>query len=115
MHVLWGMLMAAIGLFMLVCGTLKSELIIYRLMASGQNIPPNLKRRSCLELRYLRVTDLSQRWLAAFFASSKQPDSGFVVTPVAAAELIDSRVQRAHGEEDCDNPQRLTACPCPLF
>ena len=32
MHVLWGILMAAVGLFMLVCGTLKSEFIIYRLM-----------------------------------------------------------------------------------
>ena len=32
MHVFWGILMAAVGLFMLVCGTLKSEFIIYRLM-----------------------------------------------------------------------------------
>ena len=81
----------------------------------GPNIRPNLKSRSCLELRNLRVAELSQRLLAACFASSKQPDSGFVVTTVVAVELIDSRVQREHGEEDCDNPQRLTACPCPLF
>jgi hypothetical protein len=34
MHVLWGVLMVVAGLFMLVCGTLKSEFIIYRLMAA---------------------------------------------------------------------------------
>lgn len=38
MHVLWGILMAAIGLFMLVCGTLKSEFIIYRLMVHRSRI-----------------------------------------------------------------------------
>ncbi len=38
MHVLWGLLMAAIGLFMLVCGTLKSEFIIYRLMVHRSRI-----------------------------------------------------------------------------
>ena len=70
--------------------------------SSGQNIQPNLKRRSCLELRNLRVVDLSQRLLAACFALSKQPDSGFVVTPVAAAELIVSQRLQGHGEEDFD-------------
>jgi hypothetical protein len=34
MHVFWGILMAAIGLFMLVCGTLKSEFVIYRLLVA---------------------------------------------------------------------------------
>lgn len=38
MHVLWGILMAAVGLFMLVCGTLKSEFIIYRLMVCRSRI-----------------------------------------------------------------------------
>ena len=38
MHVLWGILMAAVGLFMLVCGTLKSEFIIYRLMVYRSRI-----------------------------------------------------------------------------
>ena len=38
MHVLWGILMAAAGLFMLVCGTLKSEFIIYRLMVQRSRI-----------------------------------------------------------------------------
>ena len=38
MHVLWGILMAAVGLFMLVCGTLKSELFIYRLMVTRSRI-----------------------------------------------------------------------------
>ena len=32
MHILWGSLMMAAGLFMLVCASLKSEFIIYRLM-----------------------------------------------------------------------------------
>jgi hypothetical protein len=32
MHLLWGLLTVAAGLFMLVCGSLKSEFIIYRLM-----------------------------------------------------------------------------------
>ena len=38
MHVFWGILMAAIGLFMLVCGTLKSEFIIYRLMVARSRV-----------------------------------------------------------------------------
>jgi hypothetical protein len=38
MHVLWGILMAAVGLFMLVCGTLKSEFIIYQLMVHRSRI-----------------------------------------------------------------------------
>ena len=38
MHVLWGTLMAAVGLFMLVSGTLKSEFIIYRLMVQRSRI-----------------------------------------------------------------------------
>ncbi len=38
MYVLWGILMAAVGLFMLVCGTLRSEFIIYRLMVDRSRI-----------------------------------------------------------------------------
>ena len=38
MHVFWGILMAAVGLFMLVCGTLKSELFIYRLMVARSRV-----------------------------------------------------------------------------
>lgn len=38
MHVLWGALMAAAGLFMLVCGTLRSEFIIYRLMVRRSSL-----------------------------------------------------------------------------
>lgn len=38
MHVLWGILMTSAGLFMLVCGTLKSEFIIYRLMVARSRI-----------------------------------------------------------------------------
>jgi len=38
MQVLWGILMAAVGLFMLVCGTRKSEFIVYRLMVSRSRI-----------------------------------------------------------------------------
>ena len=38
MHVLWGLLMTAAGLLMLVCGTIKSEFIIYRLMVRRSRI-----------------------------------------------------------------------------
>ena len=38
MHVLWGSLIMAAGLFMLVCGSLKSEFIIYRLMTARSKI-----------------------------------------------------------------------------
>ena len=38
MHMFWGLLMAAAGLFMLVCGTAKSEFIIYRLMVARSRI-----------------------------------------------------------------------------
>lgn len=34
MNILWGLLMAAAGLFLLVCGTIKSEFVIYRLMVA---------------------------------------------------------------------------------
>ena len=30
MHLLWGILIVVAGLFLLVCGTLKSEFIVYR-------------------------------------------------------------------------------------
>jgi hypothetical protein len=38
MQTLWGLLMAATGLFMLLCGTLKSEFIVYRLMVARSRI-----------------------------------------------------------------------------
>ena len=38
MHIFWGLLMAAAGLLMLVCGTAKSEFIIYRLMVARSRI-----------------------------------------------------------------------------
>ncbi|MEO2012856.1 MAG: hypothetical protein ABGZ53_00640, partial [Fuerstiella sp.] len=38
MHTLWGTLMIAAGLFMLVGGTLKSEFIIYRLMVARSRL-----------------------------------------------------------------------------
>jgi hypothetical protein len=38
MHVLWGILMAVVGLFMLICGTLRSEVTVYRLMVSRSRI-----------------------------------------------------------------------------
>ena len=38
MHILWGILMAAAGLFMLACGTTKSEFVIYRLMVQRSRI-----------------------------------------------------------------------------
>ena len=34
MHVLWGILMVVVGLFLVICGRLKSEFIIYRLMVA---------------------------------------------------------------------------------
>ena len=38
MHILWGILMAAIGLFMLVCSSTKSQFIIYRLMVDRSRL-----------------------------------------------------------------------------
>lgn len=38
MHILWGSLIVAAGLFMAICGSLKSEFIIYRLMAARSRI-----------------------------------------------------------------------------
>ena len=38
MHLLWGLLMVAAGLFMFVCGSSKSEFSIYRLMAARSRI-----------------------------------------------------------------------------
>jgi hypothetical protein len=38
MHILWGLLIVVAGLFMLVCGSLKSKFIIYRLMVARSKI-----------------------------------------------------------------------------
>jgi hypothetical protein len=38
MHILWGLLIVAAGLFMAVCGYLESEMIIYRLIAARSRI-----------------------------------------------------------------------------
>ncbi len=38
MHVLWGSLIMAAGLFMLVCGSLKSRFIVYRLLVARSKI-----------------------------------------------------------------------------
>ena len=38
MHTLWGILIVAAGLFMVVCGGAKSEFIIYRLMVARSRI-----------------------------------------------------------------------------
>ena len=38
MHVFWGLLMAPAGVFMLICGTAKSEFIIYRLLVARSRI-----------------------------------------------------------------------------
>jgi hypothetical protein len=38
MHWFWGTLMAIIGLFMLVCGTVKSDFVVYRLLVARARI-----------------------------------------------------------------------------
>jgi hypothetical protein len=38
MHPLWGVVMIAIGLFMLICGLSKSDFIVYRLMVYRSKI-----------------------------------------------------------------------------
>jgi hypothetical protein len=38
MHALWGILVVVAGLFLLICGTTKSEFLIYRLMVARSRI-----------------------------------------------------------------------------
>jgi len=38
MHILWGCLIAAVGLFLFVSGTTKSEFIVYRLLVARSKI-----------------------------------------------------------------------------
>ena len=38
MHVLWGALIILAGLFFLICGRLKSEFLVYRLMVARSRI-----------------------------------------------------------------------------
>ena len=38
MHLLWGILIVVAGLFLLICGSLKSEFFIYRLMVARSKI-----------------------------------------------------------------------------
>ncbi|MBC8869958.1 MAG: hypothetical protein H8E44_11100 [Planctomycetes bacterium] len=66
MHVLWGILMAVVGLFMLVCGTLKSEFIIYRLMVARSRI---LWGQGDAVHRFYQVCGLSIIVLGALFTA----------------------------------------------
>ena len=65
MHLLWGILMAAVGLFMLICGTLKSEFIIYRLMVQRSRI---LWGQGDAVHRFYQVTGLILIILGALWA-----------------------------------------------
>ncbi len=38
MNISWGLLMAAIGLFMLICGTMKSKFVVYELLVARSRI-----------------------------------------------------------------------------
>ena len=38
MHILWGILIVIAGLFLLICGSLKSEVFIYRLIVARSKI-----------------------------------------------------------------------------
>ena len=38
MHLLWGILIVVAGLFLLVCGTLKSEFLVYRLIVARSQL-----------------------------------------------------------------------------
>ena len=38
MHILWGILIVVAGLFLLVCGRLKSEFFVYRLIVARSKI-----------------------------------------------------------------------------
>ena len=38
MNILWGCLVAAIGLFLFICGYLKSEFVLYRLLVARSKI-----------------------------------------------------------------------------
>jgi len=38
MHILWGCLIAVVGLFMAICGSTKSKFVIYRLMVARSKI-----------------------------------------------------------------------------
>jgi len=38
MHLLWGILIVVAGLFLLVCGTLKSQFLVYRLIVARSKI-----------------------------------------------------------------------------
>ena len=38
MNIFWGLLMAVIGLFMLVCGTVKSDFVVYRLLVARSQL-----------------------------------------------------------------------------
>jgi len=38
MHILWGVLIVLAGLFLLICGSLKSNFIIYRLLVARSEI-----------------------------------------------------------------------------
>lgn len=38
MHLFWGVLMMAVGLFLIVCASLKSEFVIYRLLVARSRL-----------------------------------------------------------------------------
>jgi hypothetical protein len=66
MHVVWGGLMAAVGLFMFVCATLRSEFIIYRLMVYRAKILWGQNAHRFLQVSGAIIVVLGVLWAAGF-------------------------------------------------
>jgi hypothetical protein len=66
MHILWGILMTAVGLFMLGCGTIKSKFIIYRLLVARSRL---LWGKGSAVHRFYQVSGLIVTVLGVLWAS----------------------------------------------
>ncbi|MEW4489951.1 hypothetical protein AB1L42_17845 [Thalassoglobus sp. JC818] len=70
MNVFWGTLMAIIGLFMLVCGTLKSDFVVYRLLVARSRILWGESVHRFFQVSGAIITTLGILWAAGIIWSA---------------------------------------------
>ena len=70
MNVFWGLLMAAAGMFMLVGGTTKSDLIVYRLLVARSQLLWGEGVHRVYQVSGLILVALGVLWAAGFIWTS---------------------------------------------
>ena len=101
MNIFWGVLMAIIGLFMLVCGTMKSDIFVYRLLVARSRI-----LWGDAVHRFFQVSGVIVAVLGILWASI--PSGASFGTPVASARAYVGFAATTTGELF---PRESGSCP----